>query len=133
MNAFIVELENRAGEMARVTEVLAKREVNILVSGLGLNGRGAIAFVANDEERARSALREAEIAYREVPVVHVRMEDRPGQAARTSRRLADAGVNIQVWLPVDTTLANFTVAIGVDKVEAARRALSDQLTMWSYH
>lgn len=132
MNAFIVELENRPGAMARVTEVLARRGVNLLVYGIGLGARGAIGFIANDEERARSALKDAEITYREVPVVHVRMEDQPGQAASASRKLADAGVNIDVWLPVDTRPDSFTVAVGVDKVDAARRALEGQLTTFTY-
>lgn len=100
MNAFVVEVENRPGEMARVLEPLATQEVNILGSGLGLGSKGAIVFVANDEDRARSALRGAKIGYREVPVIHVSLEDKPGQALRVSKKLADAGVNIEVFLPV---------------------------------
>ncbi len=133
MNAFIVEIENRPGEIARVTEVLAARRVNILVSSLAVGARGGIGFVANNEELARSALNGAKIAYREVPVLHVRMQDKSGQTASASRRLASAGVNIEVWLPVNTTPDNFIVAVGVDKVEAAKKALGEQITTWSYH
>jgi len=132
MNAFVVEVENRPGEMARVLEPLATQEVNILGSGLGLGSKGAIVFVANDEERARSALRGAKIGYREVPVIHVSLEDKPGQALRVSKKLADAGVNIEVFLPVQAAGGKVTAMIGVDKAEPARQALRDQLTTWSY-
>ncbi len=133
MNAFIVEIENRPGEMARVTEVLASQRVNVLVSSIAIGARGGIGFVANNEELARSALKGARIAYREVPVLHVRMEDKPGQTASASRQLANVGVNIEVWLPVNTAPDNFIVAVGVDKVEAAKKALGKQVTTWSYH
>lgn len=132
MNAFVVELQNRPGEMARVTEAVAAREVNILVCGLGTGTSAAVAFVANNEGNARSALREKEIKFREVPVLFVRLKDVPGQAASVSRKLAKAGVNVELFLPVDTRPNSFTAAIGVDKLEAAKNALGDQLTTWSY-
>ncbi len=88
--------------------------------------------MANDEEASRLTLRDAGIAYREIPVITVRMEDKPGQTASTSRRLADARVNIELWLPVDTSQDNFIVALGVDNVEAAQEVLSEQLTTWTY-
>lgn len=133
MNAFIVELPNRPGEMARVTEVLAARNVNILVWGIGIGDRYGMPFVCNDEEGARKALGDAGISYRELPILHVRMEDKPGQSAAASRKLADAGVNIELWAPVDTGPEGLTVAVGVDDLEAAETALSGQLTTWSYH
>ena len=66
------------------------------------------------------------------PILHVRMEDKPGQALNTSQKLAKADLNIEFWLPVDTSKDNFIVAVGVDNVEAGRKALSDQLTTFSY-
>lgn len=65
-------------------------------------------------------------------MVLIRMEDRPGQSAAAARKLADAGVNIEFWMPVDTSRDRFTVAVGVDDQETAKQALSDQLTDWTY-
>ncbi len=132
MNAFIIQRKNQPGEMAKVTEALAARGVNILVSALPLGERWAIGLVTSDEQGARSALRDAGIAYQEVTVLAVRMLDKPGQAASVSRKLADAGINIELWLPVDTTPEKFIVAVGVHDIEAARRVLRDQVIAWSY-
>lgn len=132
MNAFIIEVANRPGELARVSETLAARGVNLLVSTLGSGDRGLIGFIASDEETSRSALKEAGIAYRETPVIHVRAEDRPGETAMVSRKLAEGGVNIEFLLPVDTTKGNFICAIGVDNVDAAEKVLGDQLSTFSY-
>ena len=132
MNGFIAQLESRPGEMARLTEALSAQGVNVLAYAIGAGDQAAIGFVVNDEETTRSTLGNAGITYRELPVLTVRMEDKPGQAASTSRRLADAGVNIEMWLPVDTSQANFTVALCVDNIEAAQEALGEQITEWSY-
>jgi hypothetical protein len=128
MNAFVFDLPNRPGEMARVTEALAARGINILIYDLGL----ALGVVASDEGATRSTFDDLGVAIREVPIVTVRMEDRPGQAASISRRLADAGVNIEIWLPVDTSPESFIVALGVDDIEAARAAVREQIIEWSY-
>jgi hypothetical protein len=132
MNAFLVELENRPGELARVTEKLAAREVNVLLAGTTAGGKGAIGLIANDEERARSALRESEIRFREIPVVFVGLQDKPGQAARVTKKLSDAGINIELFLPVDTTPSKFVAALGVTNAEAARKILGDQVTTFTY-
>jgi hypothetical protein len=71
------------------------------------------------------------LGYREVPVLTVALEDKPGMVATTAKRLADAGVIIELFAPVDyRTGREATVAIGVDKIDDARRALADQLTDW---
>ena len=132
MNGFITQLENRPGEMARLMEALSAQGVNVLIYAVSTGDQAAVGFVVNDEEATRSILRDAGVGYREIPVFTVRMEDKPGQAASTSRRLADAGVNIEFWLPVDTSQSNFTVALGVDNVEAAQETLSEQITRWNY-
>ena len=132
MNGFIVQLDNRPGEMARFTEALSAQGVNVLVYAVGAGEQAALGFVVNDEEATRSILDDAGIEYREIPLFTVRMDNKPGQAASTSRRLADAGVNIEFWLPVDTSETNFIVALGVDNLEAGRNAVSEQITDWAY-
>ncbi len=132
MNAFVFQLPNHPGELVKITEAIAAQGVNLLVYDLGPGDPGAVGLVASDDETTRSTLGDLGVTFREIPVLTVRMEDKPGQAASTSRRLADAGVNIELWLPVDTSPDNFVVALGVDDMEAARQAVSEQLTDWSY-
>jgi hypothetical protein len=132
MQTFIVESANRPGELARVTEPIAARGINIEAFSLGYGSQGALAFLAHDEQGLRSALDSGGITYKEVPVVTIWLEDKPGTVAKTARRLADAGVNIEFFAPVEfTTDRKATICIGVDKVDAARAALSDQLVEWT--
>jgi len=130
MQAFILETANRPGEFARQAEAIATRDINVAAIALGLGTRGGAAFLATDESGVRSALNTAGLTYHEVPVVTIWLEDKPGTAAKTAKKLADAGVNIELFAPVDYTDGKATIAIGVDKIEEAKRVLSPQLIEW---
>lgn len=128
---FIVEAANRPGELARVTDAIAQRGVNVEAWSLGYGNKGALAFLGHDEKGIKGALTADGIAFREVPCLAIWLEDRPGTIAKATRRLADAGVNIEFFAPVEyKTDRRATIAIGVDKIDAARTALSDQLVEW---
>jgi len=131
MQTFIVEATNRPGELARVAEVIAQRGINIEAFSIGHGTQGALAFMGHDEKGLKSALTAEGITYKEIPVVTIWLEDKPGAVAKTARRLADAGVNIEFLAPVEYKQdRRATVAIGVDNVNAARIALDDQLVDW---
>jgi len=130
MQAFIIESANRPGEFARSASAIAARDINVAAISLGLGQRGGSAFLAADESGVRTALKTAGLQYHEVPVVTIWLDDKPGTAARAAKRLADAGVNIELFAPVQYTNGKATIAVGVDKIEEARRVLSDQLTEW---
>ncbi len=132
VRVFLLELEDRQGTFAHLAQQLADQGVNVLIYGFAVGGRGAASFVTSDEEQARRALDGAGVSVTEAPLVFARMQDRPGEAARVSRTLADAGVNLSAWLPVDTSGDSFTVAIGVDDEQRAQEALGDAATSWSY-
>jgi hypothetical protein len=130
MQAFILETANRPGEFARQTQAIATRDINVAAIALGIGSRGGSAFLARDEAGIRNALSTAGLTYHEVPVLTIWLEDKPGTAAKTTKKLADAGVNIELFAPVSYSDGKATVAIGVDKVDAARRVLADQLITW---
>jgi hypothetical protein len=131
MQAFIVEASNRPGEFARHCSLAAARGVNLYALCIGLGDRGGAAFLSQDEAGLRSAFDDGGVAFRAVPVLTISMDDRPGTAATAAQRLADAGVNIELFVPVGMRDGKATIAVGVDKIEDARRALSDQLTEWT--
>jgi hypothetical protein len=131
MQAFIVESVNQPGQIARQSEAIASRGLNIECVSLAYGNKGATAYFSHDERTLGSVLKDSGFTYREVPVLTVELEDKPGQLAWATKQLADAGVNIELIAPVDFgTSRKATVAIGVDKIDAARRVLSDHLVEW---
>jgi hypothetical protein len=100
MSAFTVDMADRSGELARLCEILAARGVNLVICGVAHGDRGAAPFIADDETAARDGLQAAEIDYVEREAVTVRLQNGPGAGAATSRRLLEANVNLEVFLPV---------------------------------
>ncbi len=130
MQAFIIESTNRPGEFARQAAAIASEDVQVAAISLGLGGWGATAVLTRNEPAIRRALKETRLPYQEVPVLTIALEDRPGTAAKVAKKLADAGVNIELFAPVQYADGKATIAIGVDKIEEARRVLSDHLIEW---
>jgi hypothetical protein len=127
MSAFTVELKNQPGELARLCEAMAGRSVNIVLCGTSHGDRGTIAFIADDEDGARTALEGAGIDFTERPALTVRMDNVPGAGAATFRKLANAGVNMDLLVPVRVSKEQFFAVICVDDIDAASSALGEQV------
>ena len=123
MSAFTVQMGDRPGELARLCEAMATHKVNIVLSAIAHGERGSIAFVVDDERGARTALQDAGIEFVERPALTVRLENVPGAGAMSFRRLADAGVNLELLLPVQVSREEFFAVVCVDDLDAARAAL----------
>jgi hypothetical protein len=127
VSAFTVAMDNTPGQLARLCEVLGARGVNLVVCGLGHGSSGTIAFIADDEPATRSALQDASIDYAERDAVTVKLQNVPGAGAELFRKLADAGVNLDVFLPVQIFDDQFFAVICPSDVAAATEALGDHV------
>jgi hypothetical protein len=127
VSAFTVEFANQPGELARLCEAMADHGVNIVVCGVAHGETGTIAFIADDDVAARTALEGAEIEFDERSAITVRIDNVPGAGARTFRRLADAGVNVDLLLPVRVSAEEFLAVICAEDLDAAASALGDQV------
>ena len=127
MKAYILEMQDRPGEVAKIAEALANRGINIVsLTGITAGGRGAVGVCTNDEQGTRSALQEAGYSPREVDLVPVTLRDEPGALAKAARKLADAGVNLELLLPTKIGAGDVNIAIGAQDAERARSALGDR-------
>lgn len=127
MSAFIVELDNHPGELARLCEAMASSGVNLVLCATTRANSGVVAFIADDEAAAQAVLNEAGIEYLLRPAVTVTMENLPGAGAATFRKLADAGVNVELLLPIRISEEDFLAVICADDAAAAENALGDQV------
>jgi hypothetical protein len=127
MSAFTTSMDNTPGQLARLCEVLGARGVNLVVCGVGHGATGTIAFIADDEAATRTALQDAAIDYTENEALTVRMQNVPGAGAALFRKLANAAVNLNVFLPVQISDDQFYAVICVSDIDAARDALGDQV------
>jgi len=94
-----IVLENKPGEMARMGEALGAAGVSVEGGGgWVVDGKGHMHFLFEDGEAARKALENVGIEVSDVREVLVQKlrQDVPGQLGKVARRMADAGVNIEV-------------------------------------
>jgi hypothetical protein len=127
MSVFTMDLANRPGELARLCEAMAGRGINMVLSAMAGADGGRVAFIADDEAAAQAALEDEGLPYAIRPALTIRMENQPGSGAATFRKLADAGVNADLLLPVRVSDDLFFAVICVDDLDKARHALGAQV------
>ncbi|HEX6526817.1 MAG TPA: hypothetical protein VF070_43405 [Streptosporangiaceae bacterium] len=127
MSVFTVDLKNQPGELARLCEAMADRGVNLILSAAASGETGTVAFIADDEASAEEVLAVVGARYARRPALTIRMENQPGTGAATFRKLADAGVNADLLVPVRVSDDLFFAVICVDDPDKARRALGVQV------
>jgi hypothetical protein len=94
-----IALENRSGAVAEMGDALGRAGVSIEGGGAWVaGGRGVAHFLFEDGRAARSALEAAGIRTveeRDLLVQRLKQAE-PGQLGQITRRMAEAGVNIEV-------------------------------------
>ena len=127
MSAFAVSLEDQPGELARVCEAMADSGVNLLLCATTYSGSGVVAFIADDEASAQEVLETVGMEYLMRPALTVKLDNLPGAGAAAFRKLANAGVNVDLLLPVRISDELFFAVVCVDDEAAARAALGDRV------
>ena len=116
-----IVLDDRPGALADLGDALGRAAVSVEGGGVFVvDGIGIAHFLVEDGPAARTALESAGIrvlAEREVLVLRLR-QDVPGQLGAVARRMAEAGVNIEVQY---SDHANQLILV-VDDLERGRAA-----------
>lgn len=115
-------LEDRPGALAGLGEALGAAGVNIdggcAVTG---GGSGEVHILVEDAGAARSAIEGAGMSIdAERPVLVVEAANQPGELGAAARKLANAGVNIELYY----VAAAAKLVFGVDDMQRAQAALS---------
>jgi len=121
---FVIQLENRPGELAHLARALAARGIDLQhVSCVGA-GPLACAFIStSDDETTREVLAGLGHEFIEGATILVNVEDRPGGLADVLERLGNADVNIMGTLVVGRGPGIVEMAFAVDDEPRALRAL----------
>jgi hypothetical protein len=120
----VIDIENSPGALARVAAAISDAGVNIAAAAcIGPGERAELHILVPHAEAARHSLAISHLGVsREREVVVVDVEDRPGVLADLTRRIAQAGVNLDL---VYVATRN-RVVFGAADLEALRAALNTQ-------
>ena len=96
MKQLTVLVPNQPGQLAKISEALAARDINIEDFDVESHGAdGLISLTVDKYDSALRALRDA--GYRAVTqsTLLIRLEDKPGALATIAARLKDAGIDLR--------------------------------------
>lgn len=116
-----IDVDNSPGALAQVAAAISDAGVNIAaVTCVGPGERAELHILVRHAEAARHALALSQLAVsREREVVVVEVEDRPGVLADLTRKIALAGVNLDIVYIATRS----RVVLGSPDLEALRAAI----------
>jgi len=119
----VIDIDNVPGALAEVAALISDAGVNIAAATCLAGGeRAEVHILVPHAEAARHALAISHVGVsREREVVVVDVEDRPGELADLTRKIAKAGINVDL---VYVATRN-RVVFGAADLPALRAALAD--------
>lgn len=118
-----VFVENKAGRVSQVSDVLGEAGVNI--RGFSVSDTadyGIVRLVVDDPEKGRVALADAGFTVKASDVLCINLPDQPGGLAGVLKIVSDAGVNIEYVYSLISTY----VVINVADIDRAAVLLKDK-------
>ena len=124
MKDFAIQLTDRPGELARVATALSRYGVNVKsVAGMTVGTSVLVRLIADHEGPARAALEAANIPFEQHEIVTVLLENRAGELATVSQKLAEGRVNMQAIYLTGIVDNLVELAVAVDDVVKAEQLL----------
>lgn len=123
MRQFEILINDRPGELAKVTDALAMNGINIMAIASERCENPIIRIVTDDEQSTRAALNKANMKFRENELMVIELQDRPGELSKIAKRLAKSGVNVESIHILSKGTSTTSIALVVDNYKKASEIL----------
>ena len=116
-----VFLENRAGRLDEVAEMLGKHAINIRALSLAdTSDFGILRLIVNKPDQARDVLHDAGFTTRFTEVVAVEVPDQPGGLGHVLRIFSECGLNVEyLYAFVEKRGGGAVVIVRVEEIDRA--------------
>ncbi|MBN1842411.1 MAG: ACT domain-containing protein [Deltaproteobacteria bacterium] len=120
-------LENKAGRLAEVTRVLSGAGVNIRALSLAdTSDFGILRLIVNDNDKAKTVLKEHGFTVGKTDVVAVEVEDRPGGLSSILNILSKQNINVEyMYAFVQHSGKNAVIIFRFDDIDTAVKLLQE--------
>jgi hypothetical protein len=89
-------MPNKVGLLSEVTTAIAGAKVNITaICAYGMGNTAYFMLTTNSNTKAKRAIKPLGVIIEERDVVEVEVPDKPGELQKISKKIADAGVDIE--------------------------------------
>jgi len=122
-----VFVPNRKGTIVSVTDILAKKQINIRALSIAETEEfGILRLIVNDEKAAEEVLKEKDYLIKIVDVVGVKIGDEPGKLTSALDVLDKADINVEyLYAFMARTEKHAYVVLRVEDNAASEKALED--------
>ena len=128
MNQITVVGESDPGLLARVSETLAARGINIeTLDSQTVEDHGVVIFTVDQYDEALAALRDAGIPAVSEDAIIIRIVDEPGALAKISQRFHDAEIRVRSVRIIRRGSGSGLVALSTERTEQALDLVRDVL------
>ena len=123
LKQFDVMVQDKPGEVAHIAEALAKGAVNIRGIATERATSPLLHIITDDDMSTRKTLANAGFQFKEKDIFVVGIQNKPGELAKITKKLARGGVNNDSLFILAAGSGQTEIAIGVDRPEEARKLL----------
>ena len=125
LKQFKIYIDNKTSELARVSDAIGKVGINIkAIVSEGAVMEPFVKLVTNDVATTERALKSQGFSYELKEILDIELHDRPGELSKVAKKLARAGVQVESLYILGQKDGKTEVALVVDDLAAARKALS---------
>lgn len=128
INQVSIFLENTAGRLSEITEVLSKNQINIRALSLADTAEfGILRLIVDDVDKAYHCLKANDYTVSITEVVAVEIEDKPGGLSSVLDKFAQHQVNVEyMYAFVEKNKENSAILIfRIDNIDEAIGILKD--------
>lgn len=128
MKQVTVMTQNKPGELAKITEILARKGINL--AGLSQEvaaDTAIIRLITKDYEKAAALLKGANYTVTLSDALVVALEDKPGQIEKIAQKLAMNKISVENIYHLHNRGNKVLVALKVDKYSEAKKVLQPLL------
>lgn len=129
-----VFLENKSGQLARITSVLAKNQINIrALSVADTADLGILRMIVDKVNKAQQVLEDKGVTITKTNVIAVAVPDRAGGLASVLKTIEVAQINVEyMYAFVNQSVGNAVLIFHFDDIDGAIEALErDHFTILS--
>lgn len=121
-----VFVENRAGRLAEITEIIAANNINLKALSIAdTTNFGILRIIVDDPYEAERILRENSLTVSVTNVISVRIEDKAGELAKILRLLADKDIAVEYMYEYRPGSGKTYVIFKIEKESEAAGILKD--------
>jgi hypothetical protein len=125
MNGYLISTRDRPGLAARLFEAAAARGVNVSPAyGLADGTTGLVLVGSDNEAGLQAAIADAGLSATPIEMVVTELDNKPGTGAALFRKLADAGVDLRVAVPIGMNGDRLQIGLGASDPAVLKGALA---------